>query len=487
MSENSFFANSSNVRIRGGQFNKVKGSITIFDQSRHTSTINSFNATTIVQENVNTNNSRRCRGIANPSQSHRQRSAQQSRHPNAAGYFLSPTVHPAMATHLQSQEQLPPGSCTEIRDSFNTTIKTMHNIGNDNSSRYHEGPYTKRKRRSRRQKATYNDGLGEFDNDSEFLGIRLTGLSEETMDGPSSFSPPDLSSSGSRHNSQSAPQEDQEVSETQMPHVSVSSSMPVCFTAAQNVDGVPEVAFDVEEEDGEVDESDNSGSSSEYEEPRAISRVKSAPPPEDPSQETSGHGPPISNPNSRYIYGHTPPGPNPSTSNPKRQPPGPASPSSRAQSAPEAFDIQHSFITPHPSGGSIVFGDIKGDYKKTDQSGHNTFLNSGNMANTFIRDSYNDNSVQSYAAPTKGRRTLLYVITISVTLGTRSLASLRVDPRNVTEIMAAMTVVHQNVSIFGCSHVADQKDLSLKHAKKIAALERYVKCVSEVHSYILPK
>ncbi|KAF9555586.1 hypothetical protein CPC08DRAFT_124246 [Agrocybe pediades] len=64
MSENSFFANSSNVRIHGGQFNKVKGNITIFDQSRHTSTINSFNATTIVQENVNNNNSRRYRALS---------------------------------------------------------------------------------------------------------------------------------------------------------------------------------------------------------------------------------------------------------------------------------------------------------------------------------------------------------------------------------------------------------------------------------------
>ncbi|KAF9555585.1 hypothetical protein CPC08DRAFT_124242 [Agrocybe pediades] len=286
----------------------------------------------------------------------------------------------------------------------------MHNVGNDNSSRY-EGPYTKRKRRSRRQKATYNDDP------------------EDTMDDLSSFSPPAF------------------------PHVSVSSSMPAYLTAAQNVDGTPEVAFDVEGEEGEMDESDNLGSSFEYEKPLgnevngpniadgmasltlndtlrpAISRVKSAPPLEDTSSETSNHRPPISNPNPRlsestqelpahiqYPFkcadpalprlpfqssspytdpdGYARPDLNPSTSKPERQPLGPASPSSGAQSVPEAFGIKPSFIKPPPSGGNIVFNDINGDYSKTDQSVHNTFLNSGNTANTLVLDSYNDNSVR---------------------------------------------------------------------------------------------
>ncbi|KAF4611640.1 hypothetical protein D9613_004577 [Agrocybe pediades] len=522
MASASFFGELSNVHIYGGEFNHVRGNVNVYDQSRHSSTVNSFNTTNIVQENVKNNNSQRYRGIANPPQYDRQRSAPQRRQSNAPSYFPPPTVHPAMAMHMHGQEQLPPGSRTNTIDSFNTTNNTKHNVGNDNSLRY-EGPYPKGKRRSRHQKAAFNDE--SYDPDR--------------AEGPSSSSspPPDPRSSGSGRRRRSSPREDRDASEEQMPRASVGpSSMPAhlnrharmnmmnqmtegsvniapgdvsvmpqvlqvkltevihmalqhaAATAAQDVEGVPEVAIDIEEEGGEMDESDDSWSSSEYEEPRksgrmsgsnidaemanltlndtlrpAISRVKSAPPPEDASPGTSGHRPPISNLNPRLaestqdlpahirypfaytnnsavppfssqysprtaphsnpnipagahpqahpaspdssMFGHTRPptspmgsrGPNPSTSNPERQPPGPASPSFSAQSVPEAFGIQPSFIKPH--GGSIIFNDIRGNYNKTDQSVHNTTVGSGNTTHTLVQDSYNDNSVRSYAAP----------------------------------------------------------------------------------------
>ena len=54
---------------------------------------------------------------------------------------------------------------------------------------------------------------------------------------------------------------------------------------------------------------------------------------------------------------------------------------------------------PTPSG--PVFNTIRGDYTKVDQSVHSTNIGSGNTHNTLIQDSYNDNSVRSYARPGK--------------------------------------------------------------------------------------
>ncbi|KAF9546379.1 hypothetical protein CPC08DRAFT_379104 [Agrocybe pediades] len=419
-----------------------------------------------------------------------------------------------MAMHLQSQQQLPPGSRMKTIDSFNTTNHTMHNVGNDNSLRYEE-PYPKEKRRpSRRHKATYSDG--NYD--------------PGTAEDPSSSSPPvpDPRSSGPGRRRRSSPREDHDASEKQMPRASVGpSSMPAHLNwptqtnqmtessvnvapgdvsamptvlqvkleevlqmalqhvaaTAQNVNRVPEVVINDEEEGGDVEEWEDSASGSEDEEPRsnrlnghsiadgmanltlndtlrpAISRVKSAPPLEDASPGPSNHRPPISNPDPRLaestqdlpahlrypfaytnnsavppfssqysartaphsnpnipagapdssMYGHTRPptspmgsrGPNSSASKPERQPPGPASASFDAQSVPEAFGIQPSFIKPH--GGNVVFNDIRGNYNKTDRTVHNTIVGSGNTTSTVVQDSHNDNSVRSYAAPRPGK------------------------------------------------------------------------------------
>jgi hypothetical protein len=43
MASSSFFAGASNVTIVGGDFNDVKGNLTVFDHSRHTSNFHSNN------------------------------------------------------------------------------------------------------------------------------------------------------------------------------------------------------------------------------------------------------------------------------------------------------------------------------------------------------------------------------------------------------------------------------------------------------------
>lgn len=53
----SFFAGASNVTIVGGDFNDVKGNLTIFDYSRHTTNLNSNNTTNNNVLNSHNNNS----------------------------------------------------------------------------------------------------------------------------------------------------------------------------------------------------------------------------------------------------------------------------------------------------------------------------------------------------------------------------------------------------------------------------------------------
>jgi len=57
----SFFSGATNVQIYGGEFNQVKGNMTIFDHSRHTSHINAYNTSNTMMENVSNNNSQKYR------------------------------------------------------------------------------------------------------------------------------------------------------------------------------------------------------------------------------------------------------------------------------------------------------------------------------------------------------------------------------------------------------------------------------------------
>ena len=58
-------------------------------------------------------------------------------------------------------------------------------------------------------------------------------------------------------------------------------------------------------------------------------------------------------------------------------------------------------MSPPPRRSGPTFNTIHGDYTKVDQSVHSTNIGSGNTHNTIIQDSYNDNSVRSYAQPSK--------------------------------------------------------------------------------------
>jgi len=56
---------------------------------------------------------------------------------------------------------------------------------------------------------------------------------------------------------------------------------------------------------------------------------------------------------------------------------------------------------PPPRSSGPVYNTIHGDYNKVDQSVHSTNIGSGNTHNMLIQDSYNDNSVKTYAQPGK--------------------------------------------------------------------------------------
>ncbi|KDR86125.1 hypothetical protein GALMADRAFT_42348, partial [Galerina marginata CBS 339.88] len=54
-----FFSGASNVRITGGEFNVVKGNLSVFDQSRHHANVNSFNTRNLTTQDSYNNHSRR--------------------------------------------------------------------------------------------------------------------------------------------------------------------------------------------------------------------------------------------------------------------------------------------------------------------------------------------------------------------------------------------------------------------------------------------
>ena len=54
----SFFSNSSNVTIIGGEFNDIKGNLTMFDHSRHNTTVDSYNTYNNTIRDSYNNNSR---------------------------------------------------------------------------------------------------------------------------------------------------------------------------------------------------------------------------------------------------------------------------------------------------------------------------------------------------------------------------------------------------------------------------------------------
>ncbi len=60
-----FFQGATDVKINGGEFTVVNGNYTVFDQSRHTSNVNSFNTTnSTILGSYNDNSQRYCKNLS---------------------------------------------------------------------------------------------------------------------------------------------------------------------------------------------------------------------------------------------------------------------------------------------------------------------------------------------------------------------------------------------------------------------------------------
>ncbi|CAA7271815.1 unnamed protein product [Cyclocybe aegerita] len=169
-----FFENAKNVSIRGGTFNVVSGGMQVFDNSRHTTNIDSFNTRSSVVQGSHNDNSQRYHGtgphLLPPSMGRdRPRSAGSDSGSQPIHPLPPPSAHPA----LMNPENMPPGSRTYTQDSFNTTNQHADNVHNNNSQEYGTPPPSERKKRKKKKKEAYlsededNDTQMADENESE--------------------------------------------------------------------------------------------------------------------------------------------------------------------------------------------------------------------------------------------------------------------------------------------------------------------------------
>ncbi|KAJ3509338.1 hypothetical protein NLJ89_g5270 [Agrocybe chaxingu] len=152
----SFFKNAQNVSIRGGTFHVVNGGMQVFDNSRHTTNVDSFNTHSNVVQGSHNDNSQRFHGtgphLLPPSMGRdRPRSAGSDYGSQSIPPLPPPSAHPA---HM-NPEYLPPGSRTYTQGSFNTTNQLADNVHNNNSQEYGTPPPSERKKRKKKKKEAY--------------------------------------------------------------------------------------------------------------------------------------------------------------------------------------------------------------------------------------------------------------------------------------------------------------------------------------------
>ncbi|KAF8954929.1 hypothetical protein BDZ97DRAFT_1765621 [Flammula alnicola] len=449
-----FFQGAKNVIISGEPFNNVQGDYNVFDQSRHTSNVNSFNTTNNTTLESHNDNSGRYYGV-NPLNipPHRvpgqdQTSSATNGAPGVGGQypdrpyaFPPPTVHPALMT----PPVLPPGSRIQNFDSFNVQHGNINNTYNNSSKEYSAPPAKTRPRPNRRhlqgpqtgpQDAQdfwdeeekddvfstsqnshssgtpgdpgkhslsgdpryANDQYGQY---GEELGYNQRGVASSM--GPPYMHTPESSRSNVQHT-------DMQVSPiSQLLHtlgitredLNKRSDQMRQFLTADN--SLPPRVLERDNEYRARSGSDlrsgsrSIGSSSSL--ARSTSRASSsslrdgAPPSPVTPVEPEPHDTEI--PHRRMdpvIIGVLP-----SDANPYGSPTYPQQ--STPLQAPNPADLSAFGLgaTSPQLQGAPIFRNIHGDYTKIDNSGHTTNLGSSNTHNTLIKDSYNDNSFKSYA------------------------------------------------------------------------------------------
>ncbi|KAF9477012.1 hypothetical protein BDN70DRAFT_922872 [Pholiota conissans] len=130
-----FFKDATNVKINGGEFNVINGNYTVFDQSRHSTNVNSFNTTNNTTIGSHNDNSRQYynasgRPLASPAGPNP--GASRGNDAPSDDYFPPPPSHP----FLGGATNLPPGSTVENTDSFQVTHNIVDGSFNDNSRAY---------------------------------------------------------------------------------------------------------------------------------------------------------------------------------------------------------------------------------------------------------------------------------------------------------------------------------------------------------------
>ncbi|PPQ79733.1 LOW QUALITY PROTEIN: hypothetical protein CVT25_003300 [Psilocybe cyanescens] len=133
-----FFQGATGVTINGGTFTHVNGSMRVFDQSRHTTNINSYNSNHTTTLNSNNDNSVTSFGQSGSNrtplrQGQRDRIESAQNNEDVAQYFPPSTPHPMI---LAQQGHLDGPAVIQNVDSFNVQNYREGNSNNDNSEQY---------------------------------------------------------------------------------------------------------------------------------------------------------------------------------------------------------------------------------------------------------------------------------------------------------------------------------------------------------------
>lgn len=131
----SFFAGSSNITIIGGDFNDVKGNLTIFDHRRHTTNTGSNNTYTNNMHNCHNDNSTTISGWAP-----RDGDQMPSMASRSAGHREDYTPPPPpQRSRPIPQQSISAGSTVTNHNCYNVTSTNIDHAFNNNSENYYQG------------------------------------------------------------------------------------------------------------------------------------------------------------------------------------------------------------------------------------------------------------------------------------------------------------------------------------------------------------
>ncbi|KAF8167137.1 hypothetical protein B0H34DRAFT_680413 [Crassisporium funariophilum] len=166
-----FFQNAKNVKVTGGEFNIVHGNYTVFDQSRHTTNLDSYNTLNNNLLNAHNDNSKHYRGKNARSRERPDDLPPSTSHaPENPPQAMPPIMPHAM---MQPQPSLPGGRTTNI-GAFNITNTKLQNVNNDNSMHDYRGgqpPMASRRAGGRGTSSRTSNAQDEYDGDQDPMSV----------------------------------------------------------------------------------------------------------------------------------------------------------------------------------------------------------------------------------------------------------------------------------------------------------------------------